>query len=246
MARKSDKIPPPRGAELRRLREDRKWTQTELAEKMPGRITYETISNWERQGWRKASIDVLLTGVFGLEANPFAGMASQAKKPKKAKGNVPSKEDEAPVTKTVLIPRVVGALQAGKTGYDLQVDKHTLTYVEQVPVPAKHIKRNGIYCVIRVEGRSMEPQYYDGDEVLVNLREATIGDLKGKIVAAWVPEVGGALIKQLKLNHTNKGCSLHSINPDFPDIPVNEKQPYFYAYEVEAITYRSLKRPKAA
>lgn len=65
--------------------------------------------------------------------------------------------------------------------------------------------------VLRVDGCSMEPMFYDGDLVLVKKQDA-VDD--GEIGIFAVD--GESFIKQKKPD------SLHSINADYPDVPLNE------------------------
>lgn len=65
--------------------------------------------------------------------------------------------------------------------------------------------------VLRVDGRSMEPEFYNGDLVLVKQTTAVDdGD-----VGIFVVD-GESFIKQKKPDR------LHSINADYPDVPLNE------------------------
>jgi len=151
-------------------------------------------------------------------------------------------EDEGiPIVKTSLVPMIEGALRAGEHGYEFTVEDLTLHYAEQVPVPIEHIKKAGPHCLIRVEGDSMEPMYYDGDVVLVNLRQQNLETLVGKPVAAWVPDLGGGLIKILKGCYRQDQWILHSVNNRRPDIPVAKDQPHFRVFEIEALVYQPRK-----
>lgn len=62
--------------------------------------------------------------------------------------------------------------------------------------------------IITVTGKSMEPQFHDGDRVLV---EHCVDLRNGDIGIFYVPGMGG-VIKQKAYDR------LHSINPDFDDI----------------------------
>lgn len=62
--------------------------------------------------------------------------------------------------------------------------------------------------IITITGKSMEPQFHDGDRVLV---EHTVDLRNGDIGIFYVPGMGG-VIKQKAYDR------LHSINPDFDDI----------------------------
>ena len=62
--------------------------------------------------------------------------------------------------------------------------------------------------IITVTGKSMEPQFHDGDRVLV---EHCVDLRNGDIGIFYVPGMGG-VIKQKSYDR------LHSINPDFDDI----------------------------
>lgn len=67
--------------------------------------------------------------------------------------------------------------------------------------------------IVTVSGASMEPQFYDGDKVLIeycsNIRNGDIG-------CFYVPGIGG-VIKQKAYDR------LHSLNPEYDDIIVHEE-----------------------
>ena len=67
--------------------------------------------------------------------------------------------------------------------------------------------------IISVSGASMEPQFYDGDKVLI---EYCTDIRNGDIGCFFVPGIGG-VIKQKAYDR------LHSLNPDYDDIIVHEE-----------------------
>lgn len=81
--------------------------------------------------------------------------------------------------------------------------------VEQIELP---VNVNADF-VVPIYGDSMEPEYHSGDYVFVKLSiDLSDGDIG---VFAYN---GDAYIKQLRI--TDQGAYLHSLNPDYDDIPI--------------------------
>ncbi len=84
-------------------------------------------------------------------------------------------------------------------------DEHLTIRIKETP-EAQHAD-----YVLRVDGHSMEPKFYDGDLVLVKKQDSVDdGDIGIFLVD------GESYIKQKKPD-----C-LHSINADYPDVPLND------------------------
>lgn len=81
--------------------------------------------------------------------------------------------------------------------------------VEQIQLPVDY-KAD---FVVRIAGDSMKPDYHSGDYIFVKLSvDLTDGD-----IGVFYYE-GNAYIKELRINKT--GAYLHSLNPDYKDLPI--------------------------
>lgn len=65
--------------------------------------------------------------------------------------------------------------------------------------------------VLQIDGQSMEPKYKDGDFILIKKQD----DVEVGEIGVWLVD-GNVYIKQ----RTER--SLHSLNPDYPDVPMTE------------------------
>lgn len=65
--------------------------------------------------------------------------------------------------------------------------------------------------VLKVDGHSMEPTYLDGDLLLIKSQS----EVEEGQIGVWIVD-GEAFVKQ------RKGKALHSLNPDYPDVPLTE------------------------
>ncbi|HEL1590604.1 TPA: helix-turn-helix transcriptional regulator [Streptococcus suis] len=81
--------------------------------------------------------------------------------------------------------------------------------VEQIELP---INVNADF-VVPIYGDSMEPEYHSGDYIFVKLSV----DLSDGDIGVFAYN-GDAYIKQLRI--TDQGAYLHSLNPDYDDIPI--------------------------
>lgn len=157
-----------------------------------------------------------------------------------------SLSDGPPIVPSIPVPFIEeGKLHANpRSGYELQIDNITLSYARRLWVAREHIRHpQHEYCLIAIAGDSMEPRYCDGDIVLVNLHRKTVSDLIGKPVAAWVPDVGGAIIKILKESHHQQAWDLQSVNDVYENLFVPKSQHGFHVFEVEAVVFHKVKEP---
>jgi SOS-response transcriptional repressor LexA len=84
---------------------------------------------------------------------------------------------------------------------------------------ASDIKGENIFA-LRVKGDSMEPEFTEGDIIVVNPHvQANSGDY-----VVVKNDEGGATLKQFK--QYRKIEVLHPLNPKYPDIELSEKQQY--------------------
>ncbi|HEL1602051.1 TPA: helix-turn-helix domain-containing protein [Streptococcus suis] len=81
--------------------------------------------------------------------------------------------------------------------------------VEQIELPV-NVKAD---FVVPIYGDSMEPEYHSGDYVFVKLSV----DLSDGDIGVFAYN-GDAYIKQLRI--TDQGAYLHSLNPDYDNIPI--------------------------
>lgn len=81
--------------------------------------------------------------------------------------------------------------------------------VEQIELPI-NVKAD---FVVPIYGDSMEPEYHSGDYVFVKLSV----DLSDGDIGVFAYN-GDAYIKQLRI--TDQGAYLHSLNPEYDDIPI--------------------------
>jgi len=107
---------------------------------------------------------------------------------------------------TVIYPDIIGAAAGEGTSHyaDFNVDEF------MIPSEAAYIDRNII--PMYVKGDSMEPKYYDGDVIWVDLDNKSI-DLHQ--IGVFDTEFG----RVVKKRGTDE---LISLNPDYPDIELNE------------------------
>lgn len=105
------------------------------------------------------------------------------------------------------------------TEYDHAPSAGTGNYLDEWDIPKSTISvpdtsatRKADF-VLRVSGNSMEPEYHDGDRVLVKSQDSvSLND-----IAIYIID-GESYIKQYK------GSYLHSLNPAYDDIQMNDRQ----------------------
>lgn len=202
-------------------------------------VDNKTISNWAN-GQTEISVLVRFT-LAHLYDVPFEwwdqeGVPIQEAIGKRAK----SEKDDLATADILWVPRIDASLRVDKQGQEIEISSLSLSAAEQVPIPREYVKGRGPYCILRIEGDSMEPRFHNGDLVLVNLQQKPASDLKGKPVAAWVPDLGGGLIKILKEDQLGTWI-LRSVNDNYPDISVPHEQAHFHVFEVEAVVYQKIK-----
>lgn len=105
------------------------------------------------------------------------------------------------------------------TFYDYGASAGTGNYLDEWDIPKSTIsvpdnpETRKADFVLRVCGESMEPDYHDGDRVLVKSQDSVnLND-----IAIYIID-GESYIKQYK------GSYLHSLNPSYSDIQMNEGQ----------------------
>lgn len=87
--------------------------------------------------------------------------------------------------------------------------------VEEIELPVDYTAD----FVVPVYGDSMEPEYHNGDYVFIKLSV----DLSDGAIGVFDLN-GDAYIKELKI--TKKGAYLHSLNPNYKNIPITENDSF--------------------
>lgn len=140
------------GASIKRLRNDRDWTQEQLAEKVG--VARSTVTQWE-SGWSKPRMGMVekLAGIFNV---PVSTVIGDAQKPDLPPGFLPIHP-----CKTVPIP-VVDHVHAG-----MPTDPDEADYILEVPEVV--IKPNETYVGYIVDGDCMDKVYPEGCLIVIKL-----------------------------------------------------------------------------
>lgn len=226
------------GNQIKSFRKSKKMTQSELAEIL--NTTKQTISRYEK-GERKANQDMLfkLCDIFSVTIDDFfpqkqhntstptpqvLHLDRELKEPQhsawvnhgenllKQQDTVENSKNTVENSKnTVDEPHIIYYTY---DYYDQPASAGTGQYlndvqVEQIQLPVDY-KAD---FVVRIAGDSMKPDYHSGDYIFVKLSvDLTDGD-----IGVFYYE-GNAYIKELRINKT--GAYLHSLNPDYKDLPI--------------------------
>ena len=169
------------GGILKRYREKEGLSQAELAERLG--ISRSSVSMYERNE-REPDFEMeeRIADLFGTDINTLRGRESVGKD-----------------TTTI---HILGYVQAG-----IPTDMIT-EILDDEEIPAA-MARCGEYFGLRIKGRSMEPTFFDGDNIIVKKQPcADSGDI---VVVAVNGE--NATVKILK--KTSAGVVLQPKNPDF-------------------------------
>ncbi|NQN96711.1 helix-turn-helix domain-containing protein [Streptococcus suis] len=210
-------------------------TMEQLAEKI-GK-TKSTISKWEK-GTRSPKIQEIeeLANFFGID--PQIMMFGKSYTPTTAPNSLIEQISDKvvqltePNQKSVLrysselLDKQNTVTYSKNTVNELQATYHTYNYYDQ-PASAgtgqylNDVKVETIELPIEVDadfvvpiyGDSMEPEYHSGDYIFVKLSV----DLSDGDIGVFAYN-GDAYIKQLRI--TDQGAYLHSLNPDYDNIPI--------------------------
>ncbi|NQJ93928.1 helix-turn-helix domain-containing protein [Streptococcus suis] len=210
-------------------------TMEQLAEKI-GK-TKSTISKWEK-GTRSPKIQEIeeLANFFGID--PQIMMFGKSYTPTTAPNSLVEQISDkvAYLDQELKEPRHSAWISHGErllseqakenTVNELQATYHTYNYYDQ-PASAgtgqylNDVKVETIELPIEVDadfvvpiyGDSMEPEYHSGDYIFVKLSV----DLSDGDIGVFAYN-GDAYIKQLRI--TDQGAYLHSLNPDYDNIPI--------------------------
>ena len=220
------------GQKIKDFRKLAGMTQTDLAQRLE--TTKQTISRYEK-GDRKPGQDTLfeLTDIFKVSIDDFFPPITTTA-PNSLIEQISDKVVQLtePNQKNVLrysselLDKQNTVTYSKNTVNELQATYHTYNYYDQ-PASAgtgqylNDVKVETIELPIEVDadfvvpiyGDSMEPEYHSGDYVFVKLSV----DLSDGDIGVFAYN-GEAYIKQLRI--TDQGAYLHSLNPDYDNIPI--------------------------
>ncbi|HEM4432274.1 TPA: helix-turn-helix transcriptional regulator [Streptococcus suis] len=221
------------GQKIKDFRKLAGMTQTDLAQRLE--TTKQTISRYEK-GDRKPGQDTLfeLTDIFKVSIDDFFPPTTPTTAPNSLIEQISDKVVQLtePNQKNVLrysselLDKQNTVAYSKNTVSELQATYHTYNYYDQ-PASAgtgqylNDVKVETIELPIEVDadfvvpiyGDSMEPEYHSGDYIFVKLSV----DLSDGDIGVFAYN-GDAYIKQLRI--TDQGAYLHSLNPDYDDIPI--------------------------
>ncbi|HEL1650765.1 XRE family transcriptional regulator [Streptococcus suis] len=221
------------GQRIKDFRLSRNMTQKELAKRIGMGDT--TIANYEK-GFRSPKKDTLfdLADVFGVSIDDLFPQRTPTTPPNSLIEQISDKVVQLtePNQKSVLrysselLDKQNTVTYSKNTVNELQATYHTYNYYDQ-PASAgtgqylNDVKVETIELPIEVDadfvvpiyGDSMEPEYHSGDYIFVKLSV----DLSDGDIGVFAYN-GDAYIKQLRI--TDQGAYLHSLNPDYDNIPI--------------------------
>ncbi|HFI0162461.1 TPA: XRE family transcriptional regulator [Streptococcus suis] len=221
------------GQRIKDFRLSRNMTQKELAKRIGMGDT--TIANYEK-GFRSPKKDTLfdLADVFGVSIDDLFPQRTPTTAPNSIIEQISDKVVQLtePNQKNVLrysselLDKQNTVAYSKNTVSELQATYFTYNYYDQ-PASAgtgqylNDVKVETIELpieadadfVVPIYGDSMEPEYHSGDYVFVKLSV----DLSDGDIGVFAYN-GEAYIKQLRI--TDQGAYLHSLNPDYDNIPI--------------------------
>ena len=188
------------GERLRAARKQKKLTQKELAKLI--NAAHNSISNWENDQ-NKPDPDTIQNLCWALDVQPnyFFGETS--------------KPDSLPaprITEDVVTFPIITSVAAH---YDSMSFNEGGVEGDNVEIPQKYLRGRPAsdYCVMRVKGDSMYPDYRDGDLVLV-LLQATLNRPRDIGVIAYGDEE--MTIKRIDYVPGEDWLEMIPINPNYP------------------------------
>lgn len=242
------------GQKIKDFRKLAGMTQTDLAQRLE--TTKQTISRYEK-GDRKPGQDTLfeLTDIFKVSIDDFFPPTTPTTAPNSLIEQISDKVVQLtePNQKNVLrysselldkqntvenSKNTVNEPQAvyfTYNYYDKPASAGTGQYLNDVKVETIELPIEvDADFVVPIYGDSMEPEYHSGDYVFVKLSV----DLSDGDIGVFAYN-GDAYIKQLRI--TDQGAYLHSLNPDYDNIPITADTDFRTIGEVVEV-YRE-KRP---
>ncbi|HEL1763834.1 TPA: XRE family transcriptional regulator [Streptococcus suis] len=218
---------------IKEYRKSKKLTQKDLAVLLD--VAPTAISAWE-VGRNKPLMDKIeqMAQIFNIKKSELLGETTPTTAPNSLIEQISDKVVQLtePNQKSVLrysselLDKQNTVTYSKNTVNELQATYHTYNYYDQ-PASAgtgqylNDVKVETIELPIEVDadfvvpiyGDSMEPEYHSGDYIFVKLSV----DLSDGDIGVFAYN-GDAYIKQLRI--TDQGAYLHSLNPDYDDIPI--------------------------
>ena len=233
------------GTQIKTFRKSAGFTQDELAKRL--NTTKQTISRYEK-GDRKANQDMLfeLCDIFGVSIDDFFPSQNESNQPP-ATSQIQSiyneleppgqrkvityaeklrdeQEKRRKAKKSEVSEKVVQLY--GYDYYDHAASAGTGQYLNDVRVERIELPVDvDADFVIPIKGDSMEPDYHDGDLVFIQ----TSVDLNDGVIGVFNYN-GEAYIKQLVID--TEQSYLHSLNPDYKDMPITPETDFRIIGEV--------------
>ena len=232
------------GTQIKTFRKSAGFTQDELAKRL--NTTKQTISRYEK-GDRKANQDMLfeLCDIFGVSIDDFFPSQNESNQPP-ATSPIQSIYDQlAPTRQDKVLTYAERQLKEqneentkinevservvqlyGYDYYDHAASAGTGQYLNDVRVERIELPVDvDADFVIPIKGDSMEPDYHDGDLVFIQ----TSVDLNDGVIGVFNYN-GEAYIKQLVID--TEQAYLHSLNPDYKDMPITPETDFRIIGEV--------------
>lgn len=233
------------GNQIKTFRKSAGFTQDELAKRL--NTTKQTISRYEK-GDRKANQDMLfeLCDIFGVSIDDFFPSQNEAlQSPTASSIQTIYDQLEPPGQRKVItyaeklreeqekrrkakkneVSEKVVQLY-GYDYYDHAASAGTGQYLNDVRVERIELPVDvDADFVIPIKGDSMEPDYHDGDLVFIQ----TSVDLNDGVIGVFNYD-GEAYIKQLVID--TEQAYLHSLNPDYKDMPITPETDFRIIGEV--------------
>lgn len=195
------------GKRIKRLREDLRMTQEDVANKVG--VAIQTIYKYENEIVTNIPLDKLEKIAKVLSTNPSYLMGWDDKKTLSSSA-LPS---PSIASDTVYIP-VIGDIAAGYNHFAFEAWEG-----ESVEIPLSYIKGGNPsdFFVLRVTGDSMYPVYQEGDRVLIKQQSAL--DYSGEIGAIMYDDEC-ATLKKIEYSKGGDWLRLVPVNPNFPPVTI--------------------------
>ncbi|HFU1090218.1 TPA: XRE family transcriptional regulator [Streptococcus suis] len=218
---------------IKEYRKSKKLTQKDLAVLLD--VAPTAISAWE-VGRNKPLMDKIeqMAQIFNIKKSELLGETTPTTAPNSLIEQISDKVVQLtePNQKNVLrysselLDKQNTVTYSKNTVNELQATYHTYNYYDQPASAGTGQYLNDVQVeqielpinvqadfVVPIYGDSMEPEYHSGDYVFVKLSV----DLSDGDIGVFAYN-GDAYIKQLRI--TDQGAYLHSLNPDYDNIPI--------------------------
>lgn len=198
------------GKRIKRLREDLRLTQEDVANRVG--VAIQTIYKYENEIVTNIPLDKLEKIALVLNTSPSYLMGWDTKR------TLDSSKFPAPsvCNDSVRIP-IIGDVNSSydRTAWELRS--------EELEIPSSYIKggRREDFFVLRISGDSMYPMYQDGDRVLI--KKQTSVNYSGEIGAVLYNDESAAL-RKIEYSKGEDWLRLVSVNPNFPPLTVRGEE----------------------